>query len=157
MARLTRSWDPWDVEHSETLARIEVKQSSHLQAWSRDPQKKQPKFNIPPKASYWWACPKGEFHWLPLNKQRQADVYVFAWHGEADPVVADHRNVAQWRFFVVPEQKLPNEQQSISLNPLRDLADPEVEYTDLAAKVEGALPDTLKTVELPETCRYCPT
>ncbi len=23
--RLTESWDPWDVEHSETLARLEIK------------------------------------------------------------------------------------------------------------------------------------
>ena len=39
--------------------------------------------------------------------QRQADIYVFAWHPEEDLKIADHRRPDQWKFFVVAEEKLP--------------------------------------------------
>ena len=157
--RLTESWDPWDVEHSETLARLEVKQSSVLQAWSRAPQQASPRFDISSSAGIWWKCPRGEFHWIETKKQRPADVYVFGWHGEEDDVKADQRNVAQWEFYVTHEQKLPSTQKSIGLNPLRKLVKP-VDYTTLAASVNNALPDKslLKTkIGISDPCSRRPT
>ncbi len=157
--RLTESWDSWDVEHSETLARLEVKQSSALQAWHRGTQNTaSPRFGIPLKGSIYWECPKGKFHELPLKKQRHADVYVFGWHPEDDVVKADHRNVAQWKFFVLSEHQLPAGQHSIGLKPLGKLVEP-VGYTTLATSVNRALPDPgeLKAdVALPAACPYCP-
>lgn len=73
------------------------------------------------------------------------------------PMKADHRNVAQWQFFVIPEKELPVGQKSISLNPLRRLVDP-IDYTVLGAQVTNALPDedSLKITELPEDCSSLP-
>ena len=156
--RLAESRDPWDLEHPTTGARLEVKQSSALQSWHRATPNSSPRFGIPPTDNYWWQCPEGEFHALSTEKQRHADVYIFAWHGETDHAFADHRNVSQWQFFVVPEQELPPNQHSIGLNPLRRLVDP-YDYSTLATKVTGALPapDRFKAkTELPPgACPQC--
>ena len=158
--RLTESWDSWNIEHPESGARLEVKQSSALQSWRGASDNSSPRFSIPPSDGYWWQCPEGQFHTLSTEKQRHADVYVFAWHGETDPAFADHRNVSQWQFFVVPEQELPPNQQSIGLNPLRRLVDPH-DYSALATKVTGALPDPdrfkAKTEIPPGACPECST
>ncbi len=156
---LTQSWDSWDLVHSETLARLEVKQSSLLQAWSGKPRKTSPNFDISPKTGFDWRCPEGEFHWHNIEKQRLADVYIFGWHPEDDGVKADHRNVAQWKFFVLSEHQLPAGQRSIGLKPLEKQVEP-VRYTTLATSVNRALPDpgALKAdVALPAACPYCPT
>ena len=69
---------------------------------------------------------------------RSADIYIFAWHPETDPDVADHRRAEQWRFFVVPEYLLTERhgaQKTIGLNSLNRLAQA-VTYDRLAATVE---------------------
>ena len=58
---------------------------------------------------------------------RQTHIYVFAWHPESDPDVADHRDPGQWRFCVMPEDELPEaalkqKTQRISLKRLEALA-----------------------------------
>ena len=55
---------------------------------------------------------------------RPADVYVFAWHGERERGVADHRDSEQWLFFVVPEPELPEGQKRIGLRGLRNIVSP---------------------------------
>ena len=159
--RLTESWDPWDIEHPETGARLEIKQSSALQSWRRPSPNKtgsNPRFDISPHDSYWWECPGGEFHMLSTEFQRYADVYVFAWHSETDQAFADHRQAAQWHFFVVDEHELPPNQKSIGLRPLHSLVEPH-DYRDLAEKVTYALPDPAllkaKLEPPPEQCPQC--
>ena len=145
--RLTQTWDQWDVEHALTGARIEVKQSSALQSWDLPNQIDRAStarlgatFDIAGRDWYWGKCPGGKYHNVPVDSARLADVYVFAWHGETDRIVADHRQASQWQFFVVSEQALPPGQKSISLNPLRALAEL-CDYRGLAGTVIDRLPN----------------
>ena len=55
---------------------------------------------------------------------RQADVYIMAWHGETNSQLADHRQSAQWQFFVIPEDRLPAGQRTIGLNPVASIRPP---------------------------------
>ena len=156
--RLTESWDPWDVEHPNG-ARIEVKQSSALQSWSRSsPANTNPRFDISISEWCWVRCDQGEYHSVPTEGRRLADVYVFAWHEGSDRELADHRNASQWEFFVLPESELPPSQRSISLNPLRRRARP-CSYRSLALTVTRAIPrdDRLKAQlhAFPEPCPTC--
>lgn len=74
--RLTGPWAAWDIEHQETLARIEIKQSAALQSWSTKPDPRVLKsrgFSIKPHRGYYLA--DGE--WIDTPLQRHADLYVF--------------------------------------------------------------------------------
>ncbi|MCY4622485.1 MAG: hypothetical protein OXD34_11735 [bacterium] len=158
--RLTETWDAWDVEHTGTGVRIEVKQSSALQIWSgQSPTKTNPRFDISIREWDWLRCTHGEYHSFRSAGLRSADVYVFAWHGKSDRELADHRKASQWEFFVVPETELPADQQSIGLNPLRGLVQP-CTYRSLADRVTEAIPDDssrLKAslVRAPDPCGVC--
>ena len=156
--RLTESWDPWDVEHPDG-ARIEVKQSSALQSWSRpSPTNTNPRFDISISEWYWVGCDQDDYHSVPTEGRRLADVYVFAWHEGSDRELVDHRDASQWEFFVVPESELPPSQRSISLNPLRRRTRP-CSYRSLAQRVTSAIPrdDRLKSqlYAYPEPCPTC--
>ena len=129
-------WAPWDLEiNRETL--IEIKQSAALQPWSVNadaPRLKPPKFDIAPRKEP-WTKGGGRPYYTP---GRPSHIYVFAWHPEIDPCIADHRRPDQWNFFVVPTHCLPSDQKTISLRPLRGLA-PEISYADLP----GAISDIM--------------
>lgn len=118
---LTDTWAAWDLEQrAENGARIEIKQSAALQTWDKPKAERAREFIIAPP--------------------RSADLYVMAWHDEADPNIADHRLPEQWRFYVVPEHRLPPGQKSISLRPLSRLVEA-CGFDELAETVERALPD----------------
>lgn len=68
---------------------------------------------------------------------RAAQIYVFAHHPQVDDD-ADHRDPAQWQFYVVPASALPDSQR-ISLSSLARLAEP-VQFERLAEAV-GAVAD----------------
>ena len=116
--RLTKPWASWDLEHRKTRARIEIKQSAALNLWNIEealaagdvervaaPRKDtKPVFSIKPTTGYWNGAT-----WIKTQLQRQADLYVFAWHPKTDSDIADHRRPDQWKFFVVAEQDLPQE------------------------------------------------
>lgn len=133
--RLTPPWVSWDLEHGSSRTRVEVKQSAARQTWTEPPVAKEhprrPRFDITPQKGYYL---NGDADWVATPLQRQADIYVFAWHPERDAQLADHRCPEQWRFFVVSERRLPRRQKSIGLRPLRRLTDPCV-YRDLAETV----------------------
>ena len=130
---LTETWDRWDLENQKTRARIEIKQSAALQTWhlsvcphcrsvyewdvQDEPGNKSPQFNI---------------------KQREVDLYVFAWHPVQDADIADHRRPDQWEFFVVAEGNLPQKKQTIGLEALTRLCDV-CDYDALAARVVKVL------------------
>ena len=137
---LTGTWAAWDLEQAESGARIEIKQSSALQTWSGPnavpSSGASPTFDIAPRSGYYAADDSG---WIANETpQRLADLYVLARHDETDPSIADHRLPEQWRFYVVPEHRLPPGQKSISLNPLSRLAEP-CGFDDLAEAVERAI------------------
>lgn len=123
--RLTPPWVSWDLEHGLSGTRVEVKQSAARQTWTEPPVAKEhprrPRFDITPQKGYYL---NGDADWVSTPLQRQADIYVFAWHPERDEQLADHRCPEQWQFFVVSERRLPRRQKSIGLRPLRRLTDP---------------------------------
>ena len=113
--------DPWDLENGEDI-HLQVKQSA---AWQ---SRTNPKGPGKPHAM--------SFNIHPGKRGRQTHIYVFAWHPESDPDVADHHDTGQWRFCVMPEDELPEPEiarktQRISLNRLKELAD------SVGAKVIG--------------------
>lgn len=134
---LTGTWDAWDLEQAESGARIEVKQSAALQTWTPNDAPSggaPPTFDIAPRSGYY-----GADGW-PASEppQRLADLYVMAWHAETDSSIADHRLPDQWRFYVVPEHRLPPGQKRIGLGPLSRLAEA-CGFDELAAEVERAM------------------
>jgi hypothetical protein len=122
-------YSSWDFISQDGI-RLEVKQSAALQSWSTpgSPPSKCV-FDIAPRTGRWegttWVSGAG----------RNADLYVFAHHPVAD-LTADHREPAQWRFYVVPTTALPAT-KSISLGKLQTMSRP-VPHADLAAAVEAA-------------------
>ena len=112
-------WTPWNREHVSG-ARIEIQQSaarqpSHVGQFAG---KKSSWFAIVSPDGYWmidgsWMAPPGGV----------AEIYIFAWHGEARESAADHRAPEQWRFFVLPARNLPARQRIIGLLEIEELTD----------------------------------
>ena len=129
-------WAAWDIEHTASGARLEIKQSAARQTWDGESvrRRRNPSFDIGPRKGYW---PKDGGPWV-TDPGRPADVYVFAWHGEVDER-ADHRDAAQWRFFVVAERCLPTGQKSIGLSRLEKIAVP-CSVMELGRTVEKVCP-----------------
>jgi hypothetical protein len=123
-------WGAYDLEHTSGK-KLEVKQSSARQTWTGPtPTERSPTFSIRTPQIEWVGN-------IPTPRSaRIADIYVFAWHSETGPD-ADHRDLAQWQFFVVPAGRLPN-QKTISLGPLMTLSEP-VDAGNLKVSVEQLL------------------
>lgn len=110
--RLAGEDDPWDLEN-DNHCNVQVKQSAALPSGSNGKNQGKPQAI--------------SFDIHPGKKGRQTHIYVFAWHPESDPNVADHRDAGQWRFCVMPEDELPEaalkqKTQRISLKRLEALA-----------------------------------
>ena len=112
-------WAAWDVEHTPSSARLEIKQAAARQTWDKGPTpaRRNPAFDIAPRSGY----RTREGDWID-TPGRHADAYVFAWHGRDDDH-ADHTDPQQWRFFVVAERDLPQGQKSIGLKRLTAIAE----------------------------------
>lgn len=105
-----------DFERSDGL-RLEVKQSAILQSWSAEPPKRvTTSFDVAERKGYW-----DGLTWVP-EPGRRAHIYVLAHHTIIDES-ADHRDPAQWTFYVVRATDLPPV-KTISLGSLRRLATP---------------------------------
>lgn len=122
-------WDSWDCEHVGGV-RLEVKQSAFAQGWGE--RSSPPRFDVAPRTGYW---DYREQAWVDQTG-RNADIYLFAWHGEPRDL-ADQRDPASWEFHVVLERDLPPTQKTIGLAAIRKLADP-CGVDDLAVTVERA-------------------
>lgn len=165
---LTEPWTGWDVEHRRTRARIEIKQSAALQRWhargmqgvgdktgrlaeSRPGAPPNPRFSIKPHEGYY----SDDGTWIAIEPQRHADLYVFAYHQEEDPNVADQRCPDQWQFFVVAEPSLPQDKPLAKSIGLARLAAPGAErgdYATLATMVANAL-TSLQTLKADQVRR----
>ena len=128
-------WAAWDCEHTPSGARLEIKQAAARQTWDKGPPppRRKPAFDIAPRSGFWTR----EGEWID-SPGRQADVYVFAWHGHDDDQ-ADHTDPQQWCFFVVAEQDLPQAQKSIGLKRLTAMVE-SCAVADLRRAVETACP-----------------
>ena len=128
-------WAAWDCEHMPSGARLEIKQAATRQTWDKGPssRRRTPAFDIAPRSGFWT---RGGV-WID-SPGRQADIYVFAWHGRDDDC-ADHADSRQWLFFSVAERDLPEGQKSIGLGRLKGVVTP-CGVTDLPVAVDVACP-----------------
>jgi hypothetical protein len=124
-------YSSYDFIHSSG-ARLEVKQSASLQSWNAATLKpSRCSFDIAERTGEW----VGGVTWKP-RRGRNANIYVLCHH----PMVtreADHRDPVQWRFYVMPEVKLPA-QQTIALSVVEGLAGA-VGYGELRHRVGQVL------------------
>jgi hypothetical protein len=113
-------WSGWDFERADGK-RLEVKQSAAHQTWS-DPRRLRTRgsFDIAERTG---ASEKGGPEGTG-GKGRPADVYVFAWNG-AYGEATDHRDPAQWLFYVIPTAHLPAAHRTISLARVQAIAETE--------------------------------
>ena len=109
-------WGACDLAQVDGPLRIQVKQSAARQSWhvpaSPPPC---PRFSIAHKTGRYEGLT-----WI-ADPSRNAEIFIFAWHDRTD-ATADHRDSAQWQFFVVAEPDLPP-QKSISLAALARVAE----------------------------------
>ncbi|MXY42006.1 MAG: hypothetical protein F4160_05260 [Rhodospirillaceae bacterium] len=121
-------WSLWDLERKRggRTEKLEIKQSARMQPWG--PVRSPPRFDI---------APKRDFNRLDEPPCRRADAYVFAWHAEVGDA-ADHRDPAQWVFFVAATRSLPPDQKTVSLGWLRRNAT-QVGFDQLPAVLDAAL------------------
>lgn len=107
------NYAPCDFERADGL-RLEVKQSAARQSWSTDK---------PSKAIFDVAVRTGRYepHGWVGEYGRAAHLYVFAHHPTFDDT-ADHRDPAQWLFYVVPTAALPDVKQ-IALGTIKTFAE----------------------------------
>jgi hypothetical protein len=131
------SWTGWDLEHISSGKKIEVKTAAARQVWDREAVKQRPiSFDIAARKYYWDGTDAGLVT-LEGGPRRVADIYILACH-PIPGLSADHRNPAQWEFYVVPSDALPRDKKQISLSNVRKLTDP-VGIEGLAASVHKVL------------------
>ena len=95
-------WHPWDfqkVDGSKRI-RIQLKQSAAKQLWTPSGKVVHAfSTQIKNKPSYFERDHPGE---KIEERGRFCELFIFAWHGITNET-CDHRDPAQWLFFVVPE------------------------------------------------------
>ncbi len=91
----------WDLDHPDGT-RLEVKQSAVMQSWAKIGDRPTAcKFDIRARTG------RHEEDGWHASPGRSAHIYVFAHHFvHGDD--ADHRDPAQWKFFVLPTTILPD-------------------------------------------------
>ena len=132
-------WSAWDSQQESSGARLEIKQSAARQLWDGDGSapKRNASFDIKPREGYW---AQDGSRWIEYPEpMRAADIYVFAWHGEREHGIADHRDADQWLFHVVAEPDLPPGQKTIVLSKVRPLSRC-CRFAELRRTVERSLP-----------------
>ena len=112
---VSSDYSGWDFEHPDGV-RLEVKQSAVLQSWNDNGSLSKASFDIAPRTGRY----EGQI-WVE-EKGRAAQIYIFAHHVIYDETT-DHRDPAQWEFYVIAASALPN-QKTISLSPLKSLCKP---------------------------------
>ncbi len=124
-------WGGWDFEKTvgSALVRLQVKQSAARQSWKtkRTPA---PSFSIAKVSGYY----EEDGEWKS-DRGRHAEIFVFGWHGDTSDS-ADHFDVKQWAFYVVPEALLKEDtRKSVPLSEVEKLADRK-EFIDLKEEIE---------------------
>ena len=125
-------WGACDLRHDRSGQKIQVKQSAAKQSWvSGSRGYNLPRFSIATKTGRYEGA-----DWIP-GEGRNADIFIFAWHGAAG-ADCDHADPAQWKFLVVAEAQLPA-QKSIGLKQLERLTTA-VEFSGLRDAVLASMP-----------------
>lgn len=135
-------WHAWDLQIGENQQdypdriRIQVKNSARLQPWNKPTLKET-------NCAFQLTWRKRPYYFQEYNKRVPCepfgflcDVYVLCWHNEVEH--ADHRDLSQWRFFVVPV-KGPN--KGVTENELKYTRDKSGNSKSVSFQRR---PDTLK-------------
>lgn len=115
----------WDFERNDGL-RLEVKQSAARQSWATSQRPSSCSFDIAMRKGRWEGA-----DWIE-ETGRAAHLYIFAHHPVTD-ASADHRDPAQWQFYVIPTSALPQTKR-LSLTKAKSLTTA-IGYTDLSSHV----------------------
>lgn len=107
-------YSSWDFQRPDGL-RLEVKQSAARQSWATSDKPSACSFDIAERKGRWEGAV-----WIE-GAGRAAQIYVLAHHPVADSS-ADHRDPAQWRFYVIPTDRLPATRR-LSLSGAKALAE----------------------------------
>lgn len=117
----------WDFDNAAGV-RLEVKQSAARQSWKTSQAKRSRCcFDIRARDGRW-----EDGAWIG-ERRRNAQLYIFAYHSVEDES-ADHRNPAQWTFFVIAESRLP-QTKTVGLAPLSRLVS-SCSFDELAGAVK---------------------
>jgi hypothetical protein len=126
-------WQAWDLTMKDGT-KIEVKSAAYIQSWA---QREFSEISFSVKKSLAWDRDSN----LPAKEAtRKADFYVFALLAHQDKETIDPLNLDQWRFYVVPTQKLDERkrsQHSIMLKALEELSGGSVGWDELKKKVRS--------------------
>ena len=125
-----QEWDNYDLDTPSGI-KIEVKSSAYIQSWKQN-KNSSITFGISATTAYDDDLGKREGPY-----QRHADIYVFCLLKHQEQETIDPLSMDQWEFYVVTTQTLNKlgDQQKISLNPLRKLAEP-ITYDRLEQEIE---------------------
>jgi hypothetical protein len=128
-------WGSFDLK-TEDGVRIEVKSSAFIQTWGQEKLS---------RISFKMARRRGwdpETNKTASERQRHADIYVFALIAHRDKATIDPLDLSQWQFWALPcrvlEESRPN-QKSLSLTTLRKLAGESVGFANLAPAFREAV------------------
>ena len=123
-----KNWENWDLELrlNGRCIKIEVKSKAERQSWKCRPSVSHT-FNISKTEDSWGA---------ESGKRRWSDIYVFCILRNRDATEqSEALDTASWTFLILPTATLPD-QQSISLNQLRQLHPVETDYAGLKDGIE---------------------
>lgn len=110
-------WASHDFESAAGM-KLEVKQSAALQSWHEPGvSPNRGRFDIKARTGRYEGL-----RWID-EPGRAAQIYIFGWHGVADPKLADHRDPSQWQFHAVRAIDVPD-QKTIALSRIVALAEP---------------------------------
>ena len=136
---VSANWSSWDIESRDGI-KVEIKQSAARQVWTDRPSLKgrttKGQFDIAPRTGYW---AEDGSRWIEMPG-RSADIYIFAWHPVVDKREVDHRDTAQWGFYVVPACELPARQKSIGLKKVAKMWS-HVAYDELQRRLSKVVAD----------------
>lgn len=123
----SEAWASYDLETRDGI-RVEVKSAAYVQSWCQN-KLSQIRFGIRRTLDEEWT-----------KRDRHSDVYVFALLAEKDKGKIDPLDIGQWEFYVVATRELNREcedQRSLGINGVRELARGVVPYAELEARVKA--------------------
>ena len=132
--RVRAEWDSFDLVTDGV--RVEVKSAAYLQSWHQE-KLSTIIFGVQPTLG-WDAVT----NITSEERKRQADIYVFCLLAHKEKATVDPLDVAQWRFLVVPTERLNRDlrdQKTVGLARLREMGVREMDYSDLANAIRRSV------------------
>lgn len=133
-AGVREGWLAWDLTTDDGV-RIQVKSAAFIQSWHQD-KLSEIEFKVSPKKG--WNPDSNRVETVPKH---HADLYVFALLTHTDKATVDPYDLRQWKFYVLPTQKLcerTRSPQSVTLRSLETLAGPPTDFWHLSDSVKEA-------------------